>query len=169
MFSSYLRLLAQENTGVIFAPKYENDEPIIAPMNYMDSAAGNTFFPLMEIGFDEYSKLFGMTNYENNHVLSSQIKKENLYQADSANNNKYSLFQTGKTRFYNADDRKPNEALIAFVAETAWKRLRKNWFVDDSFNIEWFSCSREKIIDNFTKEKNNWLTFAIFSLYIFCG
>lgn len=167
LFSRYLRLLAQDNTGVIYAPKYEGNEPIISPMNYADTSVGSNFFPLMEISSNEYLKLFGHSNDKADGELSSEIKKEDLYQPGSTNN-KYALFQTGKARFFNADNKKPYEALLAFVAETSWKRLRINWSNNGVFNFNDFSAPMGKIIDKFINEKNNWFTFAIFC-FIFGG
>lgn len=174
-FSRYLRLLAHGNTGVIFAPFYDAEDgayvPSVFPMNYKDASIGSKFFPLMDIGEKEYIKLFGNSNpsgEQTEDVLSSEIKRENLYKEDIFVTNKYALFQTGTKRFFNAGDKDPHEAMLAFVAETAWQRLRKSWMDNHCFDENGFAYSRDRIIDIFTKEKNNWITFSLFS-FIFSG
>lgn len=175
IFSRYLRLLAQDNTGVIFAPYYDKKNngyvSNVTPMNYRDSSIGSNFFPLVDIGEKEYERFFGDSTSaisDRNNELSSEIKRENLYKQNSSKTDKYVLFQTGTKRFFNADARDPRAALLAFVAETAWKRLKTNWLSEKELDDERFADSREKIIDVFTREKNNWITFSIFS-FIFSG
>lgn len=175
IFSRYLRLLAQDNTGVIFAPYYDKKKngyvSNVSPMNYRDSSIGSNFFPLVDIGEKEYKRFFGdsvSAISDSNNELSSEIKRENLYKQNSSKTDKHVLFQTGTKRFFNADARDPRAALLAFVAETAWKRLKTNWVSEKELDDARFADSREKIIDVFTLEKNNWITFSIFS-FIYSG
>ncbi len=169
-FSRYLRLLAKDNTGVIYAPYFEKlkdqvfYEPKILPMNFKDSSIGDNFFPLLEIDSEAYDLLFSDNQVEDKKALSSTIKKINLYNDTISVQSKYSLFQLGNLRFFNADAKNPHDAFLSYIAETSWQKLRKNWIsLDDLLDKENFEKVKETIINRFTEEKNNWLTFAIFS------
>ncbi len=169
-FSRYLRLLAKNNTGIIFAPFFELlkekniYEPKIVPVNFKDSSIGENFFPLLEIDEHIYELLFCNKQNNENKSLSSVILAKDLYNDTITARNKYSLFQLGGLRFYNADSKNPNDAFLAYIAETSWQKLRKNWLLPNgNFDNDRFIKTKDIIVKRFTEEKNNWLTFAIFS------
>lgn len=171
LFSRYLRLLAQDNTGIIYAPYFESIDnenhyfATVLPMDFKNASVGNNFFPIIEVGADEYNKIF--INSENiDDDLTSEITVNSLYNKNSNKNNKFSLFQTGRYRYFNADSPKPHEALLAYIAETAWKKLQQNWYTNGKFDEKKFSNDRNTIIHRFTEVKNNWITFAIFSFIL---
>lgn len=172
LFSQYLRLLAKDNTGVIYAPFYKEVQDRnrcvnVLPLDFTDAAVGDVFFPLLEIGIEEYAKLFSgsisMSCDDGNKLLPSIIREENLFSNDKGAN-KYALFNTSRNRFYNANSDNPKEAFLDYIAETAWRKLRKQWS-ENGVTIDYneFSKYRKHIIKRFTKEENNWLTFAVFS------
>lgn len=176
LFSRYLRLLAKDNAGIIYAPYYDfhKDKNLfvanVLPINFRDSSVGDIFFPLLEIGQEEYVKLFGgaSISLKADSILTTEISEKDLYNYKSNSRSKYSLFQIDTWRFYDADSDNPHEAFLPFIAETAWRRLRKYWMQDEKFNSDEFLKYRDLIISRFTEEKNNWLSFAVFS-FIFGG
>lgn len=175
LFSQYLRLLAKDNTGAIYAPLYELSkaekmptEPIIAPIDYKNPAAGDAFFPLVEIGKAEYDMIFNMDRPVGKAAhLSAEIRKKNLCSGELTTLNRHALFQIGLERFYGAAGPDPRAALLPYIAETAWRQLRRNWTNETGgVDIESFRPVADAIISVFTAEKNNWLCFAIFAFLL---
>lgn len=172
LFSRYLRLLAQDNTGIIYAPYFEKDgngkqnTATISPMDFKNTSVGNNFFPIIEIGADQYNKIFTSSQHVANDNLSSKITVDNLFDKTSNKSSKFSLFQIGRYRYFNADSPNPHDAILAYIAETAWKKLQQNWYTDGKFDEKKFSNDRNTIIHRFTEVKNNWITFAIFSFIL---
>ena len=159
--SQYLRLLSKDNSGVIFAPRYDGFTPTIAPMDFKKASIGSRFFPLMIINDSAYNKLFVThDDTSSDNSLSARITKENLWDEDNSKANKYILFQTDKYRYYNANSENPHLAFLAYIAETAWKRLQNSI---EEYDDEQKLIFKKEVLEKFTKQQNNWLTFAIFS------
>ncbi len=172
LFSKYLRLLAQDNTGVIYAPYYErvkdSDDYIVtvSPMNFKETTIKSKFFPIIEIGADEYNQLFNYSKEKSDNTLSSEITVNCLFNPNSTKRSKYELFKIGEYHFYNSDAKNPHEALLPYIAETAWNKLQETWSSNGIFDKQIFAVSRNTIIKRFTETKNNWITFAIFSFIL---
>lgn len=172
LFSKYLRLLAQDNTGVIYAPYFEqvkdsdNYTVTVSPMDFKKTTIKSDFFPIIEIGADEYNQLFNYSKEKSYNTLSSEITANCLFNSDSTKSNKYELFNIGKYHFYNSDAKNPHEALLPYIAETAWNKLQEIWRSNGKFDKQRFAVDRNTIIKRFTETKNNWITFAIFSFIL---
>lgn len=172
LFSKYLRLLAQDNTGVIYAPYYEqikdsnNHMVTVLPMDFKKATIKSNFFPIIEIGPNEYNQLFNFSKEKLDNSLSSEIKANCLYISNSTKISKYELFKIGNHHFYNSNAKNPHEALLAYIAETAWNRLQDVWSCDGKFDEHKFAIDRNTIIKRFTETKNNWITFAVFSFIL---
>ncbi|MFR5876303.1 MAG: hypothetical protein ACLUFN_07415 [Eubacterium sp.] len=172
LFSKYLRLLAQDNTGVIYAPYFEqvkdsdNYTVTVSPMDFKKTTIKSDFFPIIEIRADEYNQLFNYSKEKSDNTLSSEITANCLFNSDSTKSNKYELFNIGKYHFYNSDAKNPHKALLPYIAETAWNKLQEVWRNNGKFDKQRFAVDRNTIIKRFTETKNNWITFAIFSFIL---
>lgn len=172
LFSKYLRLLAQDNTGVIYAPYFEqvkdsdNYTVTVSPIDFKKTTIKSDFFPIIEIGADEYNQLFNYSKKKSDNTLSPEITANCLFNSDSTKSNKYELFNIGKYHFYNSDAKNPHDALLPYIAETAWNKLQEIWRSSGKFDKQRFAVDRNTIIKRFTETKNNWITFAIFSFIL---
>lgn len=173
-FSQYLRLLAKENTGVIYAPFYEHasdgtpSQPIVAPLDYTSAAAGDVFFPLVMINQEEYNKLFNAGPVKSPGWLSAKIQRDSLLRSGALTEyTNRALFHLGKNRFWGAAGDDPSRALLPYIAETAWTRLRRNWQTETGeLDIAAFTPMADVIASLFAGEPNHWLCFSLFSFLL---